>query len=339
MLIHFHFHEVSTLYFKNLIKSFVLLTDSVMARHIGEEYEIPVALNQAYEDTSVYIEPNEFVETESVECGSQNQNLSTDKLEIEVNPSYMPTSLPHLKKPVSIHDGRCRNESVITNPNPCYGFRAVRPSRKQPTLTDTAISSQDIEIINHPTKSISSKDINTQEYLTIIDEPTNTQEYLMITTNTQEYLMIIDEPTADNIKPQLQPNPSYCVMRSSKNEEGGDLTLLNEGTESTIHQAKNTEENNNQICQQENDNITTEQNSSYVPVSIPPRRRQARSRQTKAEYVIIVFSILSIILSSVSIFTTIGLWTQKSENVKTEMSTIDSPIERCQCNCSFQGIS
>ena len=316
VLIHFHFHEVSTLYFKNLIKSFVLLTDSVMARHIGEEYEIPVALNQAYEDTSVYIEPNEFVETESVEGGSQNQNLSTDKLEIEVNPSYMPTSLPNLKKPVSIHDGECKNESVITNPNPCYGFGAVRPSRRQPILTDTAISSQDIEIINHPTISISSKDINTQEYLTIIDEP-----------------------TADNIEPQLQPNPSYCVTRHSKNEEGGNLTLLNEGTESTIHQAKNTEENNNQICQQENDNITTEQNSSYVPVSIPSRRRQARSRQKKAEYVIIVFSILSIILSSVSIFTTIGLWTQKSENVKTEMSTIDSPIERHQCNCSFQGIS
>ena len=311
-----------------------------MATHTAEEYEIPVALNQAYEDTSVYIEPNEFVETESVECRSQNQNLSTDKLEIEVNPSYMPTSLPNLKKPVSTHDGRCRNESVITNPNPCYGFGAVRPSRRQPTLTDTAISSQDIEIINHPT--ISSKDINTQEYLMIIDEPTNTQEYLMIIdepTNTQEYLMIIDEPTADNIEPQLQPNPSYCVTRSSKNEEGGDLTLLNEGTESTIHQAKNTEENNNQICQQENDNITTEQNSSYVPVSIPPRRRQARSRQKKAEYVIIVFSILSIILSSVSIFTTIGLWAQKSENVKTEMSTIDSPIERCQCNCSIQVIS
>ena len=322
MLIHFHFHEVSTLYFKILIESFILLTDSVMASHIAGEYEIPVPLNTAYEDTSLYIEPNRFVEIESVECGSQNQNLSTDKLEIEVNPSYM----PNLKKLVSIHDDKCKNESVITSPNPCYGFGAVRPSR-QPTLTDTAISSQDTEIINHPT--ISSKDINTQEYLMIIDEPTNTQEYLMI----------IDEPTADNIEPQLQPNPSYCVTRSSKYEEGGDLNLLNEGTESTIHQAKNTEENNNQICQQENDNITIEQNSSYVPVSIPPRRRQARSRQKKAEYVIIVFSILSIILSSLSIFTTIGLWTQKFENVKIEMSTIDSSIERSQCNCSMQGIS
>ena len=289
-------------------KSFVLLTDSVMASHIAGEYEIPVALNQAYEDTSVYTEPNKFVETESVGGRSQNQNLSTDKLEIEVNPSYMPTSLPNLKKPVSIHDGGCRNESVITNPNPCYGFGAIQPSRRQPTLTDTAISSQDTEIINHPT--ISSKDINTQEYF-----------------------MIIDEPTADSFEPQLQPNPSYCVTRSSKNEEGGDLTLLNEGTEGAIHQAKNTEENNNQIYQQETDNITVERNSSYVPVSIPLRRRQARSRQKKAEYVIIVFSVLSIILSSVSIFTTIGLWTQKSENVKTEMSTIDSPMERCQCNC------
>ena len=33
-------------------KSFVLLTDSVMASHIAGEYEIPVALNQAYEDTA-----------------------------------------------------------------------------------------------------------------------------------------------------------------------------------------------------------------------------------------------------------------------------------------------
>ena len=78
MLIHFHFHEVSTLY---LSESFVLLTDSVMASHIAGEYEIPVALNQAYEDTSVYTEPNKFVETESVGGRSQNQNLSTDKLE------------------------------------------------------------------------------------------------------------------------------------------------------------------------------------------------------------------------------------------------------------------
>ena len=142
-----------------------------MASHIAGEYEIPVALNQAYEDTFVYIEMS-------------------------------------------------RNESVITNPNLCYGFGAIQPSRRQPTQTGTAISSQDTEIINHPT--ISSKG-----------------------NNTQEYLMIIDEPTADNIEPQLQPNPSYCVTRSSKNEEGGDLNLLNEGTESTILQAKNTKENNN----------------------------------------------------------------------------------------------
>ena len=116
-----------------------------MASYIAGEYEIPVALNQVYEDMSdmiVYDELNKFVKTEIAnKPGSRNENLS-DNLEIEDNPSYITSTLLNVRRLVRVDDSGC-NESLTTNPNLCYEIVHERQSRKQPILTDTAISSLD----------------------------------------------------------------------------------------------------------------------------------------------------------------------------------------------------
>ena len=129
-----------------------------MASHINGEYEIPVALNQAYENMSdmiVYDEPNKFVKTES--AGSRNENLS-DNLKIEENPSYITSTLPNVRRLVRVDDSGC-NESLTTDPNLCYEIVSESKSRKQPVLADTAIaiSVQDHHIYQQENDNIKMK--------------------------------------------------------------------------------------------------------------------------------------------------------------------------------------
>ena len=191
---------------KSALHIFVL-TDSVMASYIDGEYEI---LNQVYEDMSdmiVYDEPNKCVERESADdAGSQNENLS-DNLEIEDNPSYITGSLLNVRKLVRVDD----SESLTSDPNLCYEIVPETQSRKQPILTDTAISGQD-----------------------------------------------------------------------------------------------------HQIYQQENDNVKMKQNS-LVTICLQKRQINSKRLIQKKVFVVITFSILYIIMSSVTIFSFIGLWVQNSE--------------------------
>ena len=129
-----------------------------MASHINGEYEIPVALNQAYENMSdmiVYDEPNKFVKTES--AGSRNENLS-DNLKIEENPSYITSTLPNVRRLVRVDDSGY-NESLTTYPNLCYEIVSESQSRKQPVLADTAIaiSGQDHHIDQQENDNIKMK--------------------------------------------------------------------------------------------------------------------------------------------------------------------------------------
>ena len=71
----------------------------------------------------------------------KHDNLS-DNLEIEDNPSYITSTLLNVRRLVRVDDSGC-NESLATNPNLCYEIVPERQSRKQPILTDKAISSQD----------------------------------------------------------------------------------------------------------------------------------------------------------------------------------------------------
>ena len=127
-----------------------------MASHIDVEYELPVVLNQVYEDMSdmiVYDEPSKCVERESAdETGSQNENLS-DNVEIKDNPSYITGSLLNVRKFVRVDD----SESLTSDPNHYYEIVPERQSRKQSIPTDTAISGQDHQIYQQESDNVKIK--------------------------------------------------------------------------------------------------------------------------------------------------------------------------------------